>query len=225
MRCKMNNKKIVIFTLVIFAAIVALVMVLNKGDKTTQETVTVNHPSIENQPTMGDSNAAVSIIEFGDYKCPSCKAWGEKIFPQLEKDFIETGKAQFSFINVLFHGQESMLASLASESVYKQDPESFWDFHNAVFAAQPASQNHDEQWVTTEKLVEIAKTHAPDVDLKQLEEDINTGGTIEEVKIDDQLVKDTNVQFTPTIVINGVMVEDPFDYEAIVSIIDKGLEK
>lgn len=174
---------------------------------------------------MGETDAPVSIVEFGDYKCPSCKAWGETVFPQLEKEFIKKGKASFSYINVLFHGEESTLAALASESVYKQDPDSFWAFHNAVFAQQPETQQHDNQWVTPEKLVEIAKETAPEIDLKQLEEDINTEGTKEEVKKDDDLVKEFNVELTPTIIINGVMVEDPFDYEAIVSLIEKELEK
>lgn len=218
-------KKFVIFTLLIFAAIVALVMVLNKDDKNVQENNAVKHPSIENQPTIGDPDAAVSIVEFGDYKCPSCKVWGENIYPQLEKEYIQTGKAKFSYINVLFHGQESILASLASESVFKQDPEAFWSFHKGIFDAQPVSQKHDDQWVTAEKLIEIAEAHAPNIDMKQFEDDITTGGTMEEVKIDEQLVNELNIPFTPTIIINGVMLEDPFNYEAIVSLIEKGLEE
>lgn len=110
-------------------------------------------------------------------------------------------------------------------SRYINKIDSFWAFHNAVFAQQPETQQHDNQWVTSEKLVEIAKETAPEIDLKQLEEDINTEGTKEEVKKDDDLVKEFNVELTPTIIINGVMVEDPFDYDAIVSLIEKELEK
>ncbi|MGG6447678.1 DsbA family protein [Pseudobacillus badius] len=220
-----NNKKIVISTLVLFVAIIGFVLFLNREEEeTVSETTVKEHPPIENQPTIGETDATVSIVEFGDYKCPSCKAWGETIYPKLAEEYINTGKANFSYINVLFHGKESTLAALASESVYKQDPKAFWAFHKAVFAAQPASQSHDDQWVTTEKLVEIAKAHAPNIDLKQLEKDINTQGTIEEVNKDDQLVKDFSVQFTPTIIINGTMLEDPFDYEKIVSLIEKELE-
>lgn len=221
----MNSKKMVIFTLVFVVAIVAIVFLLNKEDKTNQSNTNGAHPPTEQQPTLGKAEAAVSIVEFGDYKCPGCKAWGETVFPQLEEEFIQTGKAKFSYINVLFHGEESVLASLASESVYKQDPESFWDFHNAVFASQPSTQEHDNQWVTPEKLVELAKENAPAINVKQLEEDINTEGTIEEVKKDDELVKKFKVELTPTIMINGVMLEDPFDYEAIASLIEKELKK
>ncbi|KKB34707.1 DsbA family protein [Bacillus thermotolerans] len=223
-----NSKNIVISTLVLFAAIVGLVLFLNREEEETvteTENSVKKHPPIENQPTIGEGDAPVSIVEFGDYKCPSCKAWGETVYPKLAEEYINTGKAKFSYINVLFHGKESTLAALASESVYKQDPKAFWSFHKAVFDAQPANQNHDDQWVTPEKLVELAKAHAPNIDMKQLEEDINTQGTMEEVSKDDQLVKDFSVPFTPTIIINGVMLEDPFDYETIVSLIEKGSVK
>ncbi|MFC5465223.1 DsbA family protein [Lederbergia graminis] len=218
----MNRKNVVIFTLIIFAIIIAIVLLTNKLN--SEQTELESHPSIENQPTIGDADAVVSIVEFGDYKCPSCKAWGEDIYPKLKEKYIDTGKAKFSFINVLFHGNESKLASLASESVYKQDPASFWDFHEAIFAAQPEAQQHDQQWVTTDKLLEIAKSSAPNVDLNQLEEDINHDGTLEQVLIDDSLVKEFDIPFTPTIVINGVMLKDPFDYKAIESIIEEELK-
>jgi protein-disulfide isomerase len=222
-----NSKKIVISTLVLFAAIVGLVLFLNREDETAQETEQTTdgkHPSIEEQPTLGKVDASVSIVEFGDYKCPSCKQWGETIYPKLIADYVDTGKASFSYINVLFHGEESILAALASESVYKQDPENFWAFHKAVFEAQPATQEHDKPWVTVDKMKEIAGATASKVDLAQLEADLNSEATsvAEEVSTDDGLVKEFNVPFTPTIIVDGVMLEDPFDYERIVSLIEEG---
>ncbi|MBW8349553.1 DsbA family protein [Bacillus sp. IITD106] len=219
----MNNKKIVLFTVVIFAIIVALVLVLNNKEKDESQEK-VSFINIENQPTLGDENAPVSIVEFGDYKCPSCKAWGESVFPKLKEDYIDTGKAKLTYINVLFHGEESLLAALASESVYKQDPDSFWAFHKGIFDAQPSNQTHDDEWVTTDNLVEIAKAYAPDIDFDQFKKDIDEEGMRDEVKIDEDLVKEKDIKFTPSIIINGVMIEKPFDYEAIKAQIEKGLD-
>ncbi|MGY0692751.1 DsbA family protein [Virgibacillus sp. FSP13] len=39
-----------------------------------------------------------------------------------------------------------------------------------------------------------------------------------------ELVNEFNVQLTPTITVNGTMIEDPFDYEAIKNAIDIALE-
>ncbi|GIN70804.1 disulfide bond formation protein D [Bacillus sp. J14TS2] len=229
----MNNKKLMIITIAVVVIAVAAIIILNqKLDQADQENAPkVEHPNIDNQPTMGEADAPVSIVEFGDYKCPSCKAWSERVLPQLEEDYIDTGQAKLSYINVLFHGEESVRAALASEAVFKQDPENFWAFHESLFAAQPATEQHDEQWVTNESLVEIAQETAPNVelDIDQFDQEIekyNEEQPIEspEVNLDNQLRIKHNIESTPTVIINGVVVKDPFDYKSIANLIEKGLE-
>lgn len=219
-----QNKMLVTVTLIAVALVAVVVVLLNRPAEQAETAAPAKeHVSTEGQPTLGDTNAPVSVVEFGDYKCPSCKQWGETIYPKLKSDYIDSGDVSFSYINVLFHGQESILASLASESVYKQDPDAFWDFHKALYDAQPASQQHDEAWVTVERLTQIAG-ETTSVDLAKLEDDLSENSSVlEQVSLDDKLVKENGVQFTPSIMINGVMLEDPFDYEAIERLIKKDL--
>jgi protein-disulfide isomerase len=214
---------IVIFTLFIVAAMVALVVLNNNKDSNNDITFD-KQPPIEGQPVLGQQDAPVTVVEFGDFKCPACKAWGENIFPQLVKDYVDTGKVKFAYINVLFHGQESVLGSLAAEAVYKQSPESYWKFHKELFKAQPPMETHDNLWITNEKIAEIADS-IPEIDTKELLKDITEDPTISErVSLDTRLVEEFSVELTPTIMINGTMLEDPFDYEKIKSLIDKALE-
>ena len=216
-----KNQWLVIMTVVAVALIALAFVLLNQDETTTVDRG--DHVSIEGQPTLGNPDAKVSIVEFGDYKCPSCKQWGETIYPQLKADYLDKEDVSFSYINVLFHGQEPILASLASESVYEQDPDSFWKFHKALYDAQPESQQHDDVWVTVEKLKEIA-SETTSVDLAQLEQDLGEDSTvIEKVSTDDGLVKENGIQFTPSIMINGVMLEDPFNYEQIQQLIEQDL--
>lgn len=212
----------VIVTLLLFGLITALVIINNMGSKNDKEATFEKKPSIEGQPVLGKTNAPVQVVEFGDFKCPACKSWGETIYPQLVKDYIETGKVKFSFINVLFHGKESELGSLAGEAVYKQNPERYWEFNKALFREQP-NDNHDGLWITNEKINEVAAT-IPDLDVKKLQEDIKSQSVMEEVNKDSELVQEFEVESTPSIMINGTMLEDPFDYEKIKSLIDKELE-
>jgi len=93
------SKVLVVITLVVAAIIVALVVIGNKEEKETMEKTPKNLPPVTNQPTLGETNAPIVITEFGDYKCPACKAWGEQIFPQLQKDYIDSGKVKFSYVN------------------------------------------------------------------------------------------------------------------------------
>lgn len=216
-----QNQLLVLVTLVAVAIVAAFVVLTNQDEPQQASETRGEHVSIQGQPTLGSSDARVSIVEFGDYKCPSCKQWGETIYPKLKADYLDGQDVSFSYINVLFHGQESILASLASESVYRQDPDSFWAFHKALYDAQPASAKHDEVWVTEERLVELAEA-TTDVDLVAFADDLTEESIVlEQVSRDDGLVKQHKVAFTPSIMINGVMLEDPFDYEAMKRLIEE----
>lgn len=221
----MKNRKFIIFiTILIFVAIVALIVILNKQiEKREQESVPAIDIPLENQPVFGEADAPITVVEFGDYLCPGCKTWNDTIFPQLKKDYIDNGQVKFVYINVLFHGQQSLIASRAAEAVYKQNPDIFWDFHQALFAAQPSSQMHNEPWLTIDKVLEIATT-VSGIDVDQLADDMMERAVLEEVDRDNKLVDEHNIQSTPSIFVNGVLIKDPFNYNLIESQIKKGLE-
>lgn len=216
-----NMKFIVILTLIGVILLAIIVTVVSK--QSPKEEPVSQEVDLTGQPILGEEDAPVTLVEFGDYKCPSCKAWGETIYPQLVEEYVLNGDVKFSYVNVLFHGEESVLAALGAESVYKQDPEVFWDFHKKLFASQPEATSHDNVWVTSEKLVELA-SEFPTINLEQLKQDIEQQLTSNQVDTDEALFKKHNVSQTPTIKINGVTMEDPFDYEAIKEVIDKELE-
>ena len=220
---KNASRNLVLFTLAILILFISIFVLNQMTKKIDNKTTMTNAPDISAQPVMGNKDAKVTIVEFGDYKCPSCKAWGEQILPQLTKEYITPGKAKFSYINVLFHGEESKIGALAGESVFAQNPEVFWVIHKAIFNAQP-TVNHDSLWVTPAKMLEIAKIQAPSIDLLKLEDDIKNQRTLPQVKVDEKLVQQFNVKQTPTIMINDVAITNPFDYKAIVETIEKELK-
>lgn len=209
----------VVLTLVAIGILVAVVVLSNKQESLPIE---IKQIDVTGQPSIGEKDAPVTVVEFGDFKCPSCKAWGEMIYPKLVDEYVETGKVKFSFVNVLFHGNESTLASIAAESVYERSPGMYWNFHQAMFDAQPV-ENHDGPWITPERILEIASGF-PEIDQTLLKEDMEQEATMESVKIDEDLVREAGVSMTPTIVINGKMMEDPFDYEAIKTTIEQEIK-
>lgn len=114
-----NMKFIVVLTLVVVVILAAVAVFSNKEESLPTETKQID---VTGQPSLGEKDAPVTVVEFGDFKCPSCKTWSEKIYPKLVNDYIETGQVKFSFVSVLFHGEESTLASIAAESVYERTP-------------------------------------------------------------------------------------------------------
>ena len=212
----------VIITLLLFAVLTALVIVNDKKTETNTDISFETQPAIEGQPTLGETDAPVTVVEFGDFKCPACKAWGETVFPQLIEEYVDTGDVKFAYVNVLFHGDESKLGSLAAEAIYKQNPDSYWEFHKKLFKEQPEA-DHDSAWITMDKINEIAGS-IPGIDLKMLQEDMQSQSVINNVNKDEMLVNEFKVQQTPSIMVNGTMLTDPFDYEQIKILINKELE-
>ena len=96
----------------------------------------------EGQPFLGEASAPVEIVEFGDYKCPSCKDFNDRLFPIIYEELVETGKAKFYFMNYSFIAADSTTAAQFAETVYKElGNEKFWAFHNLLFANQTTVPN------------------------------------------------------------------------------------
>ncbi|MEK3994982.1 thioredoxin domain-containing protein [Psychrobacillus sp. FSL K6-2365] len=217
-----SNMKFTVILTVVAIALLAIITIFISNQTPDESEIQREEVDLTGQPVLGQENAPVTVVEFGDFKCPSCKAWGEMVYPQLVQDYIFSGDVKFSYVNVLFHGKESVLGAMAAESVYKQDPDVYWDFHKSLFDAQP-TENHDAEWITTEKVLEVAKG-TPSINQELLKQDIEQELTSEQVNIDKELFTKHNVSQTPTININGITMEDPFDYEAIKEFIDRELE-
>lgn len=214
-------KKTVFIVTAIIGVVLLLIVFNYSGNPYEDEQVFDSTPNLEGQPTVGNSEAPVSIVEFGDFMCPACNAWGEEIYPLILEDFIDTGDAQFGYINTPFHGQQSEKSSLAAESVYANAPDDYWDFHHGLFGEQE-SDNHHSEWVTDAVITEMVESHTS-LNAEDVLSDIENETFSSELEKDANLNSEYSVQFTPTIFINNVMIQDPFDYNEITETINNEL--
>lgn len=83
---------------------------------------------------LGDPNAPVTIVEFGDYQCPFCGRYFTEVEPQLRLDYIKTGKTKMVFRDFAFLGPESQAAALASECAAEQGK--FWAYHDKLYEVE-----------------------------------------------------------------------------------------
>ena len=82
---------------------------------------------------FGNANAAITLVEFGDFECPHCGR-AHPLIQQLLKEL--EGKIHFVFRN--FPLQEShphaYISALAAEAAGKQGK--FWEMHDLIFENQ-----------------------------------------------------------------------------------------
>lgn len=174
------------------------------------------------QPTVGNTDSKVKVIGFADFKCPGCRDFAQQIFPQLKKDYIDTGKISFTYSIYPFLGPDSNTAAEAAHSVYKHHPDQFLKFVDTVYKNQgPKSQ----QWATETFLVDLIRKNIPEIDANKIEQDLKNKAFSEAVKNGYDLTKAAGIDSTPTVAVNGKIVEDPFDYNSVKAAIEEALKQ
>src|SRR5580704_17433564 len=88
-----------------------------------QDTVKLN---IEDQPAFGPAGAPVTIVEFGDLECPSCRAEApalRQLIPELYP-----GKVRVVFKDSPLESIHpwARAASIAARCVFRQNKDAFW---------------------------------------------------------------------------------------------------
>ena len=83
--------------------------------------------------TKGDPNAPVKLVQYSDFLCPSCSQVSLGIMPEIEKQYVETGKVYFEFRPMAFIAAGSQTAA---EGAYcAADQGKFWEYHDAAYQA------------------------------------------------------------------------------------------
>ncbi|UOY91829.1 DsbA family protein [Ectobacillus sp. JY-23] len=173
-----------------------------------------------NQQTLGNKEANIHVVEFGDFKCPACRTWDNTVLPQLKQEYVDTGKVQFHFINFPFIGEDSMLGARAGEAVYKQNPQAFWTFYHELYQAQ---KKPEEVWITQDLLEQLVTEKMSDIDVEQFNKDMQSKEIIEKVNKDKDLALKLKVQGAPSVYVNGELVNP--DYMSIKKAIEEELKK
>ncbi|GAA0134091.1 thioredoxin domain-containing protein [Paenibacillus sp. YSY-4.3] len=169
------------------------------------------------QPYIGDRNAPVTIVEFADYKCPACKRWNEEVLPELKREYLDTGKAVLYYIDYPFLAPDSNLAALAGETLYQQNQDYFWTYHEKMSELQGKK---DDTWATKSFILDLVRTYIPEADIEKFEQDVDSWTYSANVKKDLMLVEHYQVRGTPTVFVNGKEIEDA-SFAGIQSAIEK----
>jgi protein-disulfide isomerase len=166
--------------------------------------------------SRGESNAPVTIIEFGDYQCPSCKRFEQTIGGQIEETYIATGRARLEFRNMAFLGDESILAAAAAECANEQD--AFWPYHDKLFREQRGENSGNFSF-------DRLKSFATDLSLDRtaFDECLDSTRTQQMVFDETNVARDAGVDSTPTFFINGEMVKGVKDFGDFQDVIERKL--
>lgn len=102
------------------------------GAVSAQEASEIDTSSIV-EMTMGNPDAAVTVIEYASYTCPHCATFHSGPFKELKSEYIDTGKINFVYREVYFDRYglwASMIARCAGT------PETFFGLSDLIYEKQ-----------------------------------------------------------------------------------------
>ena len=82
-------------------------------------------------PYLGDENAPITLVEFGDYQCFFCNKFFHETEGNILKNYVETGKVKIIFKDFTIIGPDSVAAAHATHCA--NDQGKFWEYHDALY--------------------------------------------------------------------------------------------
>jgi len=109
-------------------------------------------------PILGDENAPLTLIEFGDYQCTYCKKFFRETVESILINYVETGKVKMLFkdfivVDGVVGGNDSMNAANAAHCA--NDQGMFWQFHSTLYNNWAGEGTG---WISSEQLNKFANT-------------------------------------------------------------------
>jgi len=87
---------------------------------------------VENgSPVLGDPNAKITIVEWGDYQCTYCHLFHQNTKDQIIQQYVDTGKVNFVFRDFPLNGADSVLAAEAAYCAGDQNK--YWQYHDELY--------------------------------------------------------------------------------------------
>jgi protein-disulfide isomerase len=149
--------------------------------------------SIDDDPWKGSEDAAVIIVEFGDYQCPAC-GYATGIIEEILNEY--SGKVKFVYRDFpLEHSHpNAVIAAEAANCAGEQ--RMYWEMHDLLFANQLA--------LDIDSLYDYAETL--DIDLEQFRSCLENHKYKNEIDQDFLDGLRYEVNSTPTFFVNGYRV-------------------
>jgi protein-disulfide isomerase len=135
------------FVAALAAAVIAAIVLIgvanlfrgDDGNTGNNPIVIPPHTAPADGMTLGNDDAPITIYVYSDFQCPFCQRAAAEVVPQLDTEYLATGKAKlifknFAFLDDGFEGQESKNAAEASACASEQGK--FWEYHNKLYENQ-----------------------------------------------------------------------------------------
>ncbi len=86
--------------------------------------------------TIGNPLAAVTVYEMSDFQCPWCRRHVMETWPALQRDYVNTGKVRWIFINFPIPQLHPNAEAAAEFAMCAAKAGGFWKIHDLLYQYQ-----------------------------------------------------------------------------------------
>ncbi|MEM2963695.1 MAG: thioredoxin domain-containing protein [Candidatus Anstonellales archaeon] len=169
--------------------------------------------------TLGSKDAKVIMFEFSDYQCPFCRRHFNFVYPDIKKNYIDTGKVLLAFFDypLSFH-PAAFPSAKAARCAGEQGK--YWEAHDAIFTGQGTggstvqySEEQLKEWIS--KL--------PGLNVSAFNSCFSSNKYDSYINENAALGQSLGIFGTPGFIINGKIISGAYPYETFDSAIKESL--
>ena len=174
-------------------------------------------------PILGDTNAVVTLVEFGDYQCHFCNVFFHSTEHKILENYVETGKVKMIFKDYNIIGPDSVNASHGAHCA--DDQGLFWEYHDILYSNWTGENNG---WASSENLKKFAKEIGLEMD--SWEECMENATHSQTILLSNQDARSLELTGTPAFFVIGpdgktTRIFGAQPYEVFENIFENELEK
>lgn len=159
-------------------------------------------PVADHDHSLGQKNAPITLVEYGDYQCPFCAAAHSRV-KRILKAMPGDIRYVFRHFPLTQVHEYAFLGSMAAEAAGTQ--QRFWDMHDMIF--------ENQELLSPEGVFEFAGRLG--LDLERFQSDLENEDLKAKIQSDFMAGVRSGVNGTPTFFLNNERVADLPDTEIL----------
>ena len=204
-----RSRSPLLITVVLLAGVGVAVALLFAGNVSGGDAQPSSARGALPDPTLGDEDAPVEVVEYSDFRCPYCAQFARETKPELVERYVDTGVVHYVWRDLPYQGEGARRAALAARAAQEQGQ--FWEYHSALFSSQ-------DQEPSDERLRAIADELG--LDVEAFDEALASERHADVVAAGFERGQELGLTGTPAFTINGEVIIGAQPLEVFVEAIE-----
>jgi len=179
---------------IIIGIVFGLLFASNLEQTSNNSSILNKENLLDGSTILGNTNAKITIVEFGDYQCTYCYKFHKDTIKKIKDNYVETGYVNFIYRDFPLNGEQSILASEASYCAQKQNK--FWEYHDILYNNWGGENTG---WITENNLLGFAID--AELNLANFSQCLENSEFRQKVLDNEQFGKEIGISATPSFLI------------------------